>query len=59
MCSAQENRGGANRTMPLARGGKNGIYDENVRQRNIFPPVLRHAPHHSLMKKHNYATFMP
>ena len=39
--AAQKKRDAASRTMPSARGEKNGIYDKNVRQRNVSPPILR------------------
>ena len=41
--AAHKERGAASRTTPTARGEKNGIYGENVRQRNISPPILRHV----------------
>ena len=33
--------GAASRTTPPARGGKNGIFWKNMRQRNLLPPILR------------------
>ena len=39
--AAHKKRGAASRTTPTARGGKNGIYGENVCERNISPAFLR------------------
>ena len=39
--AAHEKRGAASRIMPSPRGEKNGIYDKNVRQHNMSPPILR------------------
>ena len=39
--AAHNKRGAASRTTPTARGKKNGIYGENVRQPNISTPTLR------------------
>ena len=45
MGQSLNNRGAVSRTTPTARGEKNEIYGENMRQRNILPPILRPATH--------------
>ena len=51
---AQKTRGAAT---PMARGEKNGIYGENVSQRNISPPILRPGAYYCVVNPGIYWSY--